>query len=175
MKSQVFVLAGRVNAMAKTILVPLNAENKMAVPLVSLERLVSPGDRIVFLAASPRGVLDRFVSQLSLIQTGLDAAVLCDEHRARLFADEQLARLEREVVRPARRLFSKAGVAIDLHLYSGPLGRVIKRYRETGEIVLMPASSWSDAVNNFPAAVSNWFAWRRHHSPPRLGDRVNER
>ena len=130
--------------MAKTIVIVVNSKSKIDVLLRHLETVVRPGDRIVFLAAYQRGILDRLSAHVSLMQTGLETAVVCEEHKARLLWDEQKARLERDVVSPARQVFRRLGVEVDLNLYSGSLKRVMKRYEEHDEVVptLVRASSW---------------------------------
>ena len=164
--------------MAKTILLPVNSKNRIAVPLRHLETVVSAGDRIVFLAAYQRGILDRLSAHVSLMQTGLEAAVVCEEHKARLLWDEERTRLEKDLVIPAQRLFRRLGVEVDVNLYSGRLNRVIKRYQETGEVVLIsPRASLGGGVKINQGGANNWFGWLGHYPFTRFmfsGDRANE-
>jgi hypothetical protein len=151
--------------MAKTILITVNSKNKINVPLRCLETILSPGDRIVFLAACQRSIIDRLSAHVSLMQTGLETPMAWEEHRARLLWNEQRACLEQSVVEPARTALSRLGVEVDVNLYSGSLNRTIKRYQETGEVVLILVSPWSGRLKIVPMSAGRWFVWRRSRYP----------
>jgi hypothetical protein len=150
--------------MAKTILVPVNSKNTTAVPLRRLETVVAPGDRIIFLAPYGCGTLDRLSAHISLMQTGLEAAVVCEERKARLLWNEERTRLEHFVI-PARRLFERLGAEVVVSLYSGSLNRLIKRYQGTGEVLLiLSVSPWSRWLKIFRTSAGKWFTlrWSRY-------------
>jgi hypothetical protein len=164
--------------MAKTILVPVNSKKRIAVPLRHLETVVSAGDRIVFLAGCQRGILDRLSAHISLMQTGLETPVLCEERRTRLLWNEERTHLEQHFVLPARRLFGALAVEIDVNLYSGSLNRLIKRYQKSGEVVLIsPRGPLGSGVNINQGGANNWFGWLGHYPFTRFmfsGDGANE-
>jgi hypothetical protein len=164
--------------MAKTILIPVNSKKRMTVPLCRLETVVASGDRIVFLAAHERGVLDRLSAHISLMQTGLETPVLCEERRARLLWSAERTHLEQHFVLPARRLFGALAVEVDVNLYSGSLNRLIKRYQKTGEVVLIsPRAPFGGGVNINQGGANNWFGWLGHYPFTRFmfsGDGANK-
>jgi hypothetical protein len=147
------------NSMAKTILVALNAENKIHILLRHLEKVVKPGDRIVFLVAYQPDIPSLLLAQIALLQTGFENGVACEERRARLSWDEQKARAQQDVAEPVRRVFSKIDVEIDVDLYCGSLNRIMERYLENGEVALIVVggSSWLRRLKIAPTIVRNWF------------------
>lgn len=145
--------------MAKTILVAVSPESRPERLLRHLEILVQPGDSLVFLSAYRGAVLDQLGAQVSLMHTGLEAAVVCEAQRELLRQDEQKARLEQNIGNPARRAFSPIGAQVETSLYSGSLRRAIKRYKKTGDLVLVPGSgsSWLDRLKLLAGTVCTWF------------------
>lgn len=151
--------------MAKTILVALNAENKIDLLLRHLEKVVKPGDRIVFLVAYQHDIPSWLLAQISLLQTGFENGVAWEERRARLSWDEQNTRAEEDVAKPVRRVFSRIGVEVDVDLYWGSLNRTMKQYLEDGEValIMVGGSSWLRRLKIVPTSVRNWFIWQRPH------------
>ena len=146
------------NSITKTVVVVLNSKNKTDVLLRQLERIVSPGDRIELLIAYRHDVMPWFSAQVALMQTGLDGAVTREERRMQTLWDEQKNRLERDVAVPARRVFSRIGVDVNVNLYWGSLNRTINRYLENGEVTLVSGrASWIRRLKIAPARVRNWF------------------
>jgi len=155
------------NSMAKTILVALNLDNKIDMLLGHLEKDVKPGDRIVFLVAYQHDIPSWLLAQIALLQTGFENGVACEERKARLSWDEQKTRMEEDVAKPVRRVFSRIGVKVDVDLYCGSLNRIMKRYLENGEVALIVVggSSWLRRLKIVPISVRNWFVWRQPHYP----------
>jgi hypothetical protein len=155
------------NSMAKTILIVLNPEDNVNVLLRRLERVVKPGNRIVFLVEYQYDVSSWLLAQITLLQTGLENGVAYEERRARLSWDEQKTRAEEDIAKPVRRAFSRIGVEVEVDLYSGSLNAVMERYLENDEValVVVGASSWLRRLKIIPASVRNWFVWRRPHHP----------
>ncbi len=153
--------------MAKTILVALNLDNKIDMLLGHLEKDVKPGDRIVFLVAYQHDIPSWLLAQIALLQTGFENGVACEERKARLSWDEQKTRVEEDVAKPVRRVFSRIGVKVDVDLYCGSLNRIMKRYLENGEVALIVVggSSWLRRLKIVPISVRNWFVWRQPHYP----------
>jgi hypothetical protein len=153
--------------MTKTILVALNLETKIDMLLGHLEKVVQPGDRIVLLVAYQQDIPSLLLAQIVLLQTGFENGVACEERKARLTWDEQKARVEKNVAEPARRVFTRIGVGVDVDLYSSSLNRSMKRYLENGEVVLIVAagSLWLRRLKIVPTSVRNWFDWRRLNHP----------
>lgn len=153
--------------MAKTILVALNAENKIDLLLRHLEKVVKPGDRIVFLVAYQHDVPSWLLAQIALLQTGFENGVAWEERRARLSWDEQKTRAEEDVAKPVRRAFSRIGVEVDVDLYCGSLNRTMERYLENGEetLIVLGGSPWLRRLKIVPTSARNWFLWRRPHHP----------
>ncbi len=151
--------------MAKTILVALNPENKIHVLLPYLEKVVEPGDRIVFLVAYQHDIPTWLLAQVALLQTGFENGVACEERRARLSWDEQKTRAQEDVAEPARRVFSRIDVEVDVDVYCGSLNRIMERYLENGEVALIVVggSSWLRGLKIVPTSVRNWFVPRRPH------------
>jgi hypothetical protein len=155
------------NSMAKTILVALKLENKIHILLRHLEKVVKPGDRIVFLVAYQPDIPSLLLAQIALLQTGFENGVACEERRARLSWDEQKTRAQQDVAEPVRRVFSRIDVEVDVDLYCGSLNRIMERYLENGEVALIVVggSSWLRRLKIVPTSVRNWFVWRRPHHP----------
>jgi hypothetical protein len=155
------------NSMAKTILVALNPENKIDLVLRRLEKVVKPGDRIVFLVEYQHDIPSWLLAQVGLLQTGFDNGVACQERRERLSWDEQKTRAEENVAEPARRLFGRMGAEIYVDLYCGSLNRVLRRYLELGEValILVGTSSWLRRLKIAPTSLRNWFVRRWPLSP----------
>jgi hypothetical protein len=153
--------------MAKTILVALKLENKIHILLRHLEKVVKPGDRIVFLVAYQPDIPSLLLAQIALLQTGFENGVACEERRARLSWDEQKTRAQHDVAEPVRRVFSRIDVEVDVDLYCGSLNRIMERYLENGEVALIVVggSSWLHRLKIVPTSVRNWFVWRRLHHP----------
>jgi hypothetical protein len=174
-------LAKRMNSMAKTILVVLNPEDNVHVLLRRLERVVKPGNRIVFLVEYQYDIPSWLLAHVALLQTGLDNGLTCQERRAWLSWDEQKIHVEENVAEPARRVFNRMGVEICVDLYSGSLNRILRRYLELGEValILVATSSWSRRIKILPTRLRNWFIRRRPHHPSvllmRPEDQVLER
>lgn len=147
--------------MAKTILTVVSPKDKVDLLLSRLETIVKPGDRVVFLSAYRCGILNRLVAEVSSMQTGLEAAVTCEQHRARLSWDEQKARLEQAVAIPSRRALGQIVAEVEVDLYSGRLNRVLKQYRKSGQpLMILPGrSSWLRRLNIIPVNLHDWFAW----------------
>jgi hypothetical protein len=111
------------------------------------------------------------------MQTGLETPVLCQERRARLLWNEERARLEEHFVIPARRLFGTLAVEVDVNLYSSSLNRLIKRYRKTGEVVLISPRAPLGGGDINQGGANNWFGWLGHYPFMRFmfsGDGANE-
>jgi hypothetical protein len=139
------------------VVVVLNSKNKTDVLLRQLERIVSPGDRIELLIAYRHDVMSWFSAQVALIQTGSDRAVTLEERRMQTLVDEKKNRLERDVAVPARRVFSRIGVEVNVNLYSGSLNRVLNRYLKNGDVTLLVgASPWVRWLKIAPARARNW-------------------
>jgi len=155
------------NSMAKTILVALKPESKIHMLLRHLEKVVKPGDRIVFLVAYQHDTPSWLLAQIALLQTGCENGVACEERRAGLSWDEQQTRAQEDVAEPARRVFSRIGAEVDVDLYCGSLNRIMERYLENGEVALIVVggSSWLRRLKIVPTSVHNWFVWRRPHHP----------
>jgi hypothetical protein len=151
--------------MAKTILVALNAENKIDLLLRHLEKVVNPGDRIVFLIAYQDDIPSWLLAQTALLQTGFENGVAFEERRARLSWDEQKSRAEEDVAKPVRRVFSRIGVEVEVDLYWGSLNRTMKRYLEDGEValIMVGGSSWLRRLKIVATSVRNRFIWQRPH------------
>ena len=149
--------------MAKTILVALKVENKIDLLLRHLEKVVKPGDRIVFLVAYRQDIPSCLLAQISLLQTGFENGVAWEQRRARLSWDEQKTRAEEDVAKPVRRVFSRIGVEVDVDLYCGSLNRTMERYLEDGVALIMVGSSWLRRLKIVPTSVRNWFIWQRPH------------
>ena len=147
--------------MAKTILTAVSPKDKVDLLLRRLETLVGPGDRVVFLSAYRCGILNQLVGEVSLMQTGLEAPVICEQHRRRLLWEEQKARLEQAIAVPVRRALGHIVAEVEVDLYSGRLNRLLKRYRKSGDLlVVLPANSSSFRRTNFiPVSLHNWCAW----------------
>lgn len=164
MKCQKLEVAQRVNSMAKTILVALNSKPNIDMLLPSLERLANSRDGIVFLVPYDKDITANLLAQTVLIQTGLETAVACEEQRARCSWEQQKIRVEHEIGVPARRVFSRVNVDVDVNIYSGSLNRTIERYLENGNVTLLVgASSWLRWLNIVSRRVRNWFVYRRRH------------
>jgi hypothetical protein len=173
-------LAKRINSMAKTILVVLNPEDNVHVLLRRLERVVKPGNRIVFLVEYQRDIPSWLLAHVALLQTGLENGLACQERRAWLSWDEQKIQVEENVAEPARRVFSRMGIEICVDLYSGSLNRILRRYLELGEVtlILVATSSWLRRLKIVPTRMRNWFVRRRpatSRSFWRTGGQVVER
>jgi hypothetical protein len=152
------------NSMAKTILVALNAEDKIDLLLRHLEKVVKPSDRIVFLVAYRYDIPSCLLAQISLLQTGFENGVAWEEQRARLSWDEQKTRAEEDVAKPVRRVFSRIGVEVNVDLYCGSLNRIMERYLEDGvALIMVGGSSWLRRLKIVPTSVRNWFVWQRLH------------
>jgi hypothetical protein len=156
-------LAKRINSMAKTILVVLNPEDNVHVLLRRLERVVKPGNRIVFLVEYQYDVSSWLLAHIALLQTGLENGLACQERRAWLSWDEQKTQVEENVAEPVRRVFSRMGIEICVDLYSGSLNRILRRYLELGEValILVATSSWLRRLKILPTRLRNWFVRRR--------------
>jgi hypothetical protein len=143
--------------MAKTILVALNSKTKIDMLLPRLERLAKSGDAIVFLVPYQKDITANLLAQTALIQTGLETAVACNEGRARRSWDQQKSRVEQDIAVPARRVFSRLGVEVDVNLYSGSLNRITKRYSKYDEVeLLVGGTSWLRRLNIVLRSVRNW-------------------
>jgi hypothetical protein len=155
------------NSMAKTILVVLNQEDNVHVLLRRLKKVVKPGNRIVFLVEYQNDIPSWLLAHVGLLQTGLDNALACQERRAWLSWDEQKTQVEENIAEPVRKVFSRMGVEICVDLYSGSLNRILRRYLERGEVVLIlvATSSWLRRLKIVPLRVRNWFLRRRPHNP----------
>jgi hypothetical protein len=151
------------NSMAKTILVVLNPEDNVHVLLRRLERVVKPGNRIVFLVEYQYDVSSWLLAHIALLQTGLENGLACQERRAWLSWDEQKTQVEENVAEPVRRVFSRMGIEICVDLYSGSLNRILRRYLELGEValILVATSSWLRRLKILPTRLRNWFVRRR--------------
>jgi len=165
--SQVLELGEEDDPMAKTILVALKPENKIDMLLRHLEKVVKPADRIVFLVAYQHDIPSWLLAQIALLQTGFENGIACEERRARLSWDEQKTRARQDVAEPARRVFRRIGVEVDVDLYCGSPNRIMERYRENGEVALLVVggSSWLRRLKVVPTSARNWFVWRRPHHP----------
>jgi hypothetical protein len=153
--------------MPKTILVVLNPEDNIPALLKRLERVVEHGYRIVFLLEYQDDIPTWLLAQITSVQTGLDNALAWQQQRAWLSWDEQKARAEKNVAEPARRMFSRIGVEIELDLYWRSLNCTVKRYLENGEValILVGTSSWLHRLKIVPISLRNWFVRRLSHHP----------
>jgi hypothetical protein len=149
--------------MAKTILVVLNPKNNIHRLLRRLEKVIKPGNRIVFLVEYQDDIPSWLLAHVAWLQTGSENGVVCQERRARLSWDEQKFRAEENVAEPTRRVFSRMGVEICVDLYSGSLSRILRRYLELGEValILVATSSWLRRLKILPTRLRNWFVRRR--------------
>jgi hypothetical protein len=149
------------NHMAKTILVALNSKTKIDMLLPRLERLAKSGDGIVFLVRYEKDITATLLAQTALIQTGLDTAVTCEDRRTRALWEEHKNRLERDIAVPARRVFNRLDVDVDVNIYSGSLNRIINRYLENSDVTLfVGASAWLRRLNIVSRSVRNWLVSR---------------
>lgn len=153
--------------MAKTILVVLKPEANIRVLLRRLESVVKPGNRIVFLFEYQHDIPTWLLAQVASVQTGLDNTLAWQQQRAWLSWDEQKKRAEKSVAEPARRMFSRIGVEIELDLYWRSLNCTVKRYLENGEValILVGTSSWLHRLKIVPISLRNWFVRRLSHHP----------
>lgn len=151
--------------MSKTILVVLNPEDNIHVLLRRLEKVVKPGNRIVFLVAYQHDIPSWLLAHVALLQMGSENGLACQERRARLSWDEQKAQAEENVGEPTRRVFSRMGVEVCVDLYSGSLNRILRRYLEVGEValILVATSSWLRRLKILPTRLRNWFVRRLQH------------
>jgi hypothetical protein len=123
--------------MAKTILHALKQGQNTAVLLHDLEKVIKPGDRIVFLIEYRPDVPHYLLSQIGLLQTGIADGLLSEERQARLSWDEQKFWAEKNVAQSARRAFSAIGVEVEVDLYGSSLKRAVKRYLDSSEATLI--------------------------------------
>ena len=77
------------NSMAKTILVAVNPESRIDMLIRHLEKVVKPGNRIVFLLPYQHDIPSWLLAQTALLQTGFENGVAWQERKARLSWDEQ--------------------------------------------------------------------------------------
>jgi hypothetical protein len=152
---------------AKTILVVLNSENNIHVLLQRLEKVVKPDNRIVFLFKYQRDIPTRLLAEVTSLQTGFDNGLAWQEQRAWLSRDEQKARAEENVAEPARRMFSRIGVKVEVDLYCHSLNWIVRRYLRNREIalILVGASTWIHRMKIAPIKVRNWFVRRLAVAP----------
>jgi hypothetical protein len=155
------------NSMSKTILVVLNPEDNVHVLLRHLEKVVKPGNRIVFLVEYQYDIPGWLLAHVALLQTGLENGLTCQERRAWLSWDEQKTQVEENVAEPTRRVFSRMGVEICVDLYGGSLSRILRRYLELGEValILVATSSWLRRLKILPTRLRNWLVRRRPQHP----------
>jgi hypothetical protein len=159
----------------------LNPENNIYGLLRRLEKVVKPGNRIVFLVEYQHDIPSWLLAHVAFLQTGSENGVSCQERRARLSWDEQKSRAEENVAQPARRVFSRMGVEIYVDLYCGSLNRILRRYLELGGVsrILVASSSWLLRLKILPTRVKHWFVrrWPYHPSirPMYPDDHVVER
>jgi hypothetical protein len=148
--------------MAKTILVVLSPDNNIRDLLQRLEIVVKPGNRIVFLLEYQHDIPTRLLAEVTSLQTGFDNGIAWQGQRAWLSWDEQKARAEENFAEPARRVFSRIGVQVEVDLYWRSLNRIVKPYLENGEIglILVGTSSWLRRLKIVPISVRNWFIRR---------------
>ena len=153
--------------MAKTILVVLNPEDDIHVLLRRLERVVKPANRIVFLVEYQHDIASWLLAHVTLLQTGLDNGLVCQERREWLSWDEAKTQVEENVAEPVRRVFTRMGVEICVDLYSGSLNRILRRYLELGDVglILVATSSWLRRLKIIPFRMRNWFLRRRPRHP----------
>ena len=157
------------NPLSKTVVVTLNSKKPAEVLLRQLKSIVNPGDRIEFLASYRPDIKPWFFAQVALMQTGSDTAVTCEERMMRALGDREKSRLEHDIAVPARRMFSRFGVQVNLQLYSGSLNRVLNRYLENGEIaVLVDPSPWLRRLKTAPSSVRDWLLCRKRQELPLL-------
>lgn len=167
--------------MAKTILVALNPENNIHILLRRLEKVVKPGNRIVFLLEYQHDIPSWLLAQVALLQTGFENGLACQQRKAWLSWDEQKIRAEQNVAEPARRAFRRIGVEVYVDLYCGSLNRVMQRYMEDGEVarILVASSSWLRRLKIVPTSAKHWFIrrWPSHYltRPMYPEDQVAER
>jgi hypothetical protein len=134
----------------KTIIVVLNSSKGVTDMLLRhLETIVNPGDRIELLIKHRYEIVPWFFAHVALMHTGLETAVACEERRTRGLWDVQKSHLERNVAAPARRIFTRIGVDVNVQIYSGPLSSVLKSYLEKGEIVVVVSASWPGRIKSF--------------------------
>jgi hypothetical protein len=155
------------NFMAKTILVVLNPEDNIDVFLRRLERVVKPGNRIVFLVEYQDDIPSWLLAHVAFLQMGSENTLASQERRAWLSWDEQKTQVEENVAEPVRRVFSRMGVEVCVDLYSGSLNRVLRRYLELGEValILVATSSWLRRLKILPTRLRNWFVRRMLQHP----------
>lgn len=155
---------------SKTIIVVLNSSKRVTDMLLRhLETIVNPGDRIELLIRYRHEIVPWFFAHVALMHTGLETAVACEERRTRDLWDVQKSHLERDVAAPARRIFSRIGVDVNVQIYSGPLSSVLKSYLEKGEIVVVVSASWwPGRIKIVPASLRDWFVFRGRKPPPIL-------
>ena len=153
--------------MAKTILVVLNPEDNIHVLLRRLEKVVKPGNRIVFLVEYQNDIPSWLLAHVALLQTGSENGMASQERRAWLSWDEQKTQVEENVAEPVRRVFSRMGVEICVDLYSGSLNRILRRYLGLGEValILVATSSWLRQLKIVPTRLRNWLVRRRRQQP----------
>jgi hypothetical protein len=155
------------NSMAKTILVVLNPEDDIHVLLRRLEKVVKPGNRIVFLVEYQNDIPSWLLAHVALLQTGSENGMASQERRAHLSWDEQKSRAKENVAEPARRVVGRMGAEIYVDLYCGSLNRILRRYLELGEValILVATSSWLLRLKILPTRVRHWFVRRRPLQP----------
>ena len=150
------------DAKPKTIVVVLNSStSEKELLLTQLEAIVNPGDRVEFLIKYRQEVVPWFFAHVALMQTGSETAIACEERRTRTSWEVQERRMERDIVEPARRKFSRIGVDVNLHIYSGSLRSVLNRYLETRDtVVFVGAARWSGPSKMVPMSLRDWFICR---------------
>ena len=131
------------------IVVPNSSKGVTDMLLRHLETIVNPGDRIELLIKHRYEIAPWFFAHVALMHTGLETAVACEERRTRDLWDVQKSHLERDVAAPARRIFTRIGVDVNVQIYSGPLSSVLKSYLEKGEIVVLVSGSWPGRIKSF--------------------------
>jgi hypothetical protein len=154
--------------MSRTILLALERGQNTAKLLRNLEKVVEPGDRIVFLIEYRPDVPSCLLAQVVLLQTGVENGVACEERKARLGWDEQIAWAEKNIARDARREYGSIGVEVAVDIYCGSLNRRVRRYRDNEEVTLIYPGSAPRLrrIKILPAGVKNWFVRRRRYHPP---------
>jgi hypothetical protein len=155
---------------SKTIIVVVNSSKRVTDMLLRhLETIVNPGDRIEFLIKYRHEIVPWFFAHVALMHTGLETAVACEERRTRDLWDMQKSHLERDVAAPARRIFSRVGVEVNVQIYSGPLSSVLKSCLKKGEIVVVVRASWRPGrIKIVPASMRDWFVFRGRKPRPIL-------
>ena len=156
------------DAKPKTIVVVLNSStSEKELLLTQLEAIVNPGDRVEFLIKYRQEVVPWFFAHVALMQTGSETAIACEERRTRTSWEVQERRMERDIVEPARRKFSRIGVDVNLHAYSGSLRSVLDDYVERRETtVFVGITRWSGGSKIVPMSLRDWFVSRRRHQLP---------